>query len=170
MLILDNERNTMDNTEFTKEEMQEYLLDQYKEYISFTPMTPYERRLLYKWVASGHSVYTSPGSKYLPDGGSYKSFLEVYRIDRDLSIEMKGMKPAERVSYLKAVTGWVEPTPEEVLDFRARKAANDDVKAYVRVIQRELSHLWDFVWQEGLLDDARAYVDELKDEETFFEW
>ena len=170
MLIQIMKGNTMDNTEFTNEELQQYYLDQYKDYVSFTPMTPYERRILYKWVSSGHSVYTSPGSKYLPDGGSYQAFLDVYRIDRDLSIEMKGMKPAERISYLKAVTGWVEPTPDEIIEFKARKAANDDVKTYVRIIQRELAHLWEYIWQEGLHDDARAYVDDLKDEETFFEW
>lgn len=160
----------MDNTELTKAELQNLYWDQYNEYISFTAMTPYERRLLRNWVAAGHSVYESPGSKYIPGGGYYHSFLDAYRTDRDLSIEMKGLRPAERIAYLKEVAGWVDPTPLEAVEFRARKAATDEVRDYVRIIQRELANLWDFIWQEGLINDARAYVDDLKDEETFFEW
>ena len=60
-------------------ELQEYFWDEYREYIQSTPMTAYERRLLRNWVAAGHSVYESPGSKFIPGGRYYHSFLDAYR-------------------------------------------------------------------------------------------
>ena len=39
----------------------------------------------------------------------------------------------------------------------------------VRSIKRELAHLWEFVWQEGLGDDAQEFVSDRRDIETSFE-
>ena len=43
-------------------------------------MTPYEKRLLRNWVASGHSVHENAGSKYicLAGGSPPFDFLDVY--------------------------------------------------------------------------------------------
>lgn len=71
------------------------------------PMTPYEKRLLRNWVASGHSVHENAGSKYicLAGGSPPFDFLDVYRMDREIRHDMKGMSKAEQESYLKAYTG-----------------------------------------------------------------
>lgn len=66
------------------------------------PMTPYEKRALRKWVRDGHSPYENGGSKYycFAEWGPY-TFLDIYRMDREIDHEIKGMKKAERIAYLK---------------------------------------------------------------------
>lgn len=40
----------------------------------------------------------------------------------------------------------------------------------IRRLEREVFSLWNFVWQEGLGDEAREFVEEHRDEETPFAW
>ena len=152
------------------DERQQFLQEELEEYEKITPMTAYERRLVRKWVSDGHSVNESPGSKYLPDRYPPADFLETYREDREISCAVKGMTPEEEEAYLKAYTGWEEPTPEELAYMEVKGTGSERVKNYVKKIQREMWHLWEFVWQEGLGDEARAFIEDHKDEETLFEW
>ena len=94
---------------FTPEDIA-YLNAQALEKYEFeVPMTPYEKRALRKWVREGHSPYENAGSKYLcfMETGSC-DFLEVYRLDREIDQELKGMSKAKREMYLKEYTGWSE--------------------------------------------------------------
>lgn len=152
------------------DERQQFLQEELEEYEKITPMTAYERRLVRKWVSDGHSVNESPGSKYLPDRYPPADFLETYREDREISRAVKGMTSEEEEAYLKAYTGWEEPTKEELAYMEVIGTGSDRVKRYVKKIQREMWHLWEFVWQEGLGDEARAFIEDHKDEETLFEW
>ena len=152
------------------EERQQSLQEELEEYEKVTPMTAYERRLVRKWVSDGHSVNESPGSKYLPDRYPPADFLETYREDREISRAVKGMTSEEEEAYLKAYIGWEEPTPEELAYIEVKGTGSDHVKSYIKKIQREIWHLWEFVWQEGLGDEARAFIEDHKDEETLFEW
>ena len=70
---------------------QEELLAEYSDYIKETAMTPYERKLLRRWVRDGHSVYEDPGSRYLCDSTEPRPFLDVYREDREIKNATKGM-------------------------------------------------------------------------------
>ena len=80
--------------------IQEYFWEEYNESISRTPMTPYERRLLRKWVSECHSVYQDPGSKYLCDPYPPRSFLKAYREDRELRLAIRGMTQYEKTASL----------------------------------------------------------------------
>ena len=87
---------------------QKYLIEEYRQYIHTHQMTEYERRLLRNWVLSGHSVYQSPGSRYLPDVYPEPSFLDTYREDRYLQNAMKGLSFEEKRRYLMNYLGWDE--------------------------------------------------------------
>lgn len=79
------------------------------------PMTPYEKRLLRKWVMSGHNPKENAGSKYLCLIGSDPyDFLDVYRMDREIQKDMKGMNKAEQEAYIKELIGWSEPSSDEI--------------------------------------------------------
>ena len=86
-------------------ELQEYIWNEYRQYIKDTPMTSYERRLLRKWVSEGHSVYQNPGSKYLCDPYPPRSFLEAYREDRRIAEDLRSLTDELRIEYLKAYMG-----------------------------------------------------------------
>lgn len=153
-----------------RHEMQEYFWDEYAEYIAVTPMTAYERRLLRKWVSDGHSINESPGSKYLPDRYPPADFLETYREDREISRAVEGMTAEEKEAYLKSYIGWEEPTPEELAYIEVKEKGSDHLKCYIKNLQREMRHMWEFIWQEGLGTEAREFIDEHSDEDDPFEW
>ena len=145
--------------------------DEYREYISKTPMSAYERRLLRKWVSDGHSVYATVESRYLPGPASPPmDFLEAYRFDRELREDMRGMTDDEKGSYLRSCMGWEDPSPEELAMYEAKKNTPKIVGDHVRKLERELFNLWCFIWQEGLGDDARAFVEEHKDDPILTVW
>lgn len=110
----------MTNTDKEKisEEIQAYFWNEYQEYIKVTPMTAYERRLLRNWVSEGHSVYHDPGSKYLGYSSCPMSFLSVYRMDRELDLELKGFHGEGRIEQLKKIVGWTDSTSEELADWQ----------------------------------------------------
>ncbi len=90
-------------------------LKRYEEEVS---MTYYEKTLLRKWVIAGHNPRENPGSKYLCMTGSEPmDFLDVYRMDREIKQEMKGMNKAQRETYLKDLMGWTDPDEPEYSDF-----------------------------------------------------
>ena len=65
------------NVDLTAAE-QEYLENQYKEYVKSKNMTSRERTALREWVADGNSVYNNPMGLW-KDGFHPAEFLEVYR-------------------------------------------------------------------------------------------
>ena len=87
-------------------ELQEYIWNEYKQYIKDTPMTRYERRLLRKWVSEGHSVYQDPGSKFLCDPYPPRSFLEAYREDKRIAEDLRSLPDELRIEYLKDYMGY----------------------------------------------------------------
>ena len=87
---------------------QEYLWEEYQRYIQENKLTPYERRILRKWVADGNSVSESPGSYFLCDQYPPKDFIETYREDKFIKQEMKGMTNQEKESYLKEYMGYTD--------------------------------------------------------------
>ena len=147
------------------------LWEEFREYTANNRMSSYERRILRNWVRSGHSVYDTVESRYLP-GPSYPpmDFLDAYRLDRELSENMKGMTIAEKNSYLKSYTGYEEPPAEVIAMNEAKKNTPKLIEDRVRHLERELFHLWEYIWQEGLGDEAREFMEEHKDEEIPFEW
>lgn len=79
------------------------------------PMSPYEKRLLRKWVMSGHNPKENAGSKYLCLTSSEPyDFIDVYRMDREIQKDMKGMNKAEQEAYIKELIGWSEPSSDEI--------------------------------------------------------
>ena len=78
------------------------------------PMTPYEKKLLRKWVISGHSPYENPGSRYLCMTGSEPyDFLTVHRMDKEIRRDMKGMNKEEQKAYLMEYMGWTDKEPDQ---------------------------------------------------------
>lgn len=80
-----------------------------------TPMTPYEKRALRRWVASGHSVREAPPSTYPCAYPSHPApdFLDVYRMDKELDAATKGMSRMKKLAFLQEYTGCPAETNEE---------------------------------------------------------
>ena len=150
---------------------QSALWEEYREYIVENELSKYERKLLRDWIKDGHSVYETVESKYLP-GPAYPpmNLIDAYRLDHSISDDMKGMTKEKKERYLKELMGWEEPDPEYLAMEEARKNTPKIIENRVRRLERELFNLWNFVWQEGLGNEAREFVEEHKNEEIPFEW
>ena len=144
---------------------------EYCDYIAANRLTKHERTLLREWLQAGHSVYETVESRYLP-GPVYPpmDFIDAYRLDRSLGKAMSGMTRDERISYLKEYMGYEDPSYEELEMERSKKRTPKLMEEYVKRLEREIFSLWNFIWQEGLGDEAREFVEERKDEEIPFEW
>ncbi len=154
-----------------KAEVQETFWREYEEYIAVTPMSRYERRLLRDWVGSCHSVYHDPGSKYLPDRCYEIPFLDAYREDREIARATRGMSDDERFEYInREYLGWEPFSEEELRVSEAGQNTPQFIRDRVRLMKRDMIHLWEFICQEGLTDEAREYVKEHRSEEAVFEW
>ena len=156
--------------EFLYDNRQEFLWDEYQDYIAKKPMTPYEHRLVRKWVKEGNSVYGCTQSRYYGESAYPMEFLEVYRSDRAIDKELQGKTPQEREAYLKDLLGYQEEPAEEKELREAKAKTPEPVNAHIRKLERELFHTWAFIMEEGLYSEASEYVNEHKDEETPFEW
>lgn len=146
-----------------KNKKQEYLERQLQDYEQDTAMTGAERRALRKWVSCGHSVYENPGSRYLCDYGMEgQTFLEVYRQDAKIEKELSGKTKKDKDAWLKAYMGYDEPQD-------APAPTQEQLKEHIRKLERELFHVWGYIGQEGLWNEAREYVDEHAGEAIPFE-
>lgn len=121
---------------------------EYCDYIAANRLTTHERNLLREWLQAGHSVYETVESRYLP-GPTYPpmDFIDAYRLDRSLGKALSGMDRDERISYLKAYTGYEDKPSSH----------------YARHIEKELMLLWSFVASEGLRDEAHEYIEDIRD-------
>ena len=126
--------------EFLYDSRQEFLWDEYQDYIAKKPMTPYERRLVREWVKDGNSVYGCTQSRYYGE------------------------------SALKDLLGYQEEPAEEKELRKAKAATPEPVNAHIRKLERELFHIWAFIIEKGLCSEAMEYVNEHKNEESPFEW
>ncbi len=149
---------------------QDYLWDEYQEYITWKPMTAYERRLVRNWVKEGNSVYGCTQSRYYGESAYPMEFLEVYRSDRAIDKELQGKTPQERKAYLKDLLGYQEESVEDKELHEAKTRTPGVVNAYIRKLERELFHTWVFIMKEGLYSEALENVNKHMDEEIPFEW
>ena len=156
--------------EFLYDSRQEFLWDEYQDYIAKKPMTPYERRLVREWVKEGNSVYGCTQSRYYGESAYPMEFLEVYRSDRAIDKELQGKTPQEREAYLIDLLGYQEEPAEEKELRKAKAATPEPVNAHIRMLERELFHIWAFIIEKGLCSEAMEYVNEHKNEESPFEW
>jgi len=156
--------------EFLYDSRQEFLWDEYQDYIAKKPMTPYERRLVREWVKDGNSVYGCTQSRYYGESAYPMEFLEVYRSDRAIDKELQGKTPQEREAYLKDLLGYQEEPAEEKELRKAKAATPEPVNAHIRMLERELFHIWAFIIEKGLCSEAMEYVNEHKNEESPFGW
>ena len=94
---------------FTEADIAYCNVEELEKYLRKYHVTAYEKRLLINWVASGHSVYEAPASKYICLCGSDPyDFLDVYRMDREITKATKGMSQKDKEAYIKAYTGWTD--------------------------------------------------------------
>ena len=174
--------------QFTSDDIAYLNARELEEYELKVPMTPYEKRALRKWVASGHSVRENPGSKYLPDlMYPPPDFLDVYRTDRELDRELKGKTDEEIRAYLMDYMGWSdepedpqEELPEyisgEELPFQhvqpslsPSASSSGSLTQDDTMMRRQNFYLWMFISQEGLFEEAKEFLAENMDEPTPFE-
>ena len=104
---------------FTPEDIAYYNAMELERYEQEVPMTYYEKKLLRKWVISGHSPREMPPSRYLCLTGSEPyDFLDVHRIDKEIRKAMKGMNKDQQKAYLMEYMGWTDDEPvQEGNDF-----------------------------------------------------
>ena len=146
-----------------------------EKYEQETPMTPYEKRALRRWVASGHSVMETPPSRYACIHCCYPppSFLDVYREDKQLDAATRGMTKSEKASYLKEYVGF----PEESAEERAQREANQHLheqtpkaaREVIRTLQRKIFYLSTFLAEQGLSSEAEDYLSDHMDTPALFE-
>ena len=154
-----------------KTEMYDLRWKEFRKYTCENNISRDERKLLSDWVRAGHSVYDIVESGYLP-GPAYPpmDFIQACRLDMDLSEDMKGMTTAEKDVYLKAYIGYEDPPPEEAAVTEAKNNTPEIIEEFVRQLERDLFHLREFVWKEGIGAEAEKYVAEHKDDAVPFEW
>ena len=147
-------------------------LDRYE---ASTPMTPEEKRALRRWVSSGHSVKEAPPSKYPCAHCSYPppDFLDVYRTDREIDREIKGMTEEEALSWLRENYGPAPECPEEEEECPENELVYDETPEeahrIIRSLQRRIFHLCMFLAREGLDDEADEYLRTHMEEPAPFE-
>lgn len=153
-----------DNYVFTAEDIAYINAVELERYERETPMTPYEKRALRRWVASGHSVREMPPSRY---GCIYPShpapdFLEVYRTDKELDKATRGMTTDRRIAYLKEYIGYANDTEEEGQaredSGRLQRKTPTEVQRKMRMLQRQLHYTWMYLAQEGIWEEAEEFV------------
>ncbi len=146
-----------------------------EKYEQVTPMTPYEKRALRRWVASGHSVMETPPSRYacIHCCDPPPAFLDVYREDKKLDAATKGMTKAEKIAYLKEYIGYTDEPEEE----RIRREENEllhkrtpeAARKVIQKLQREIFYLYMFVVEQGLAPEADEFLEERMDTPAPFE-
>lgn len=160
---------------FTEEDIAYSNAMELEKYELETPMTPYERRALRRWVASGHSVMEAPPSRYPCIHCCYPppSFLDVYREDKQLDKATKGMTKAEKTAYLKDYIGFVDESEEE----RTRREENkhlheqtpEAAREIIRKLQRKIFYLYMFLAEQGLDSESDDFIEKHMDTPTPFE-
>ena len=160
---------------FTKEDIAYTNAVELEKYEQETPMTPYERSALRRWVASGHSVMEAPPSRYPCIHCCYPppSFLDVYREDKQLDEATKGMTKAEKTAYLKDYIGFVDESEEE----RTRREENkhlheqtpEAAREIIRKLQRKIFYLYMFLADQGLASESDDFIEEHMDTPAPFE-
>ena len=160
---------------FTKDDIAYSNAMELEKYEQETPMTPYEKRALRRWVASGHSVMEAPPSRYACIHCCYPppSFLDVYREDKQLDAATRGMTKSEKASYLKEYVGF----PEESAEERAQREANrhlheqtpEAAREVIRTLQRKIFYLSTFLAEQGLSSEAEDYLSDHMDTPAPFE-
>jgi len=155
---------------FTKKDIAYLNARELEAYEHKVSMTSGEKRALRRWVASGHSVYEHPDSKYICLYGASPEldFLSVYRMDKELEQELKGKSEAEQEAYLKEYTGYTaDEVPEDTEEAKAIRTAfgktPQPVKDRMRKLKRETFYMWMFITQEGLWEEAREFLEENMD-------
>lgn len=160
---------------FTKDDIAYSNAIELEKYERETPMTPYEKRVLRKWVASGHSVMETPPSRYACIHCCYPppSFLDVYCEDKQLDAATKGMTKAEKASYLKAYAGFSEESEEERTrreeNQRLREQTPEAARKVIRTLQRRIFYLSTFLAEQGLSSEADEYLSDHMDTPALFE-
>lgn len=143
--------------------------EEFREYTARNSLTGYERRILWDWIRSSHGVYNTAGHGYLPrPTGPHP--IDAHGLDWELPEDMEGIARDEKDAYLKPYTVYGDPAPERAAINNAGRTPLDLTGTRNRCLGRELFHLWEFVWQEGLGNEAREFVDERKSDEIPFEW
>lgn len=160
---------------FTKDDVAYSNAMELEKYEQETSMTPYEKRALRRWVASGHSVMEAPPSRYACIHCCYPppSFLDVYREDKQLDAATRGMTKSEKASYLKEYVGF----PEESAEERAQREANQHLheqtpeaaREVIRTLQRKIFYLSTFLAEQGLSSEAEDYLSDHMDTPALFE-
>ena len=160
---------------FTKDDVAYSNAIELEKYEQETSMTPYEKRALRRWVASGHSVMEAPPSRYACIHCCYPppSFLDVYREDKQLDAATRGMTKSEKASYLKEYVGF----PEESAEERAQREANQHLheqtpeaaREVIRTLQRKIFYLSTFLAEQGLSSEAEDYLSDHMDTPALFE-
>lgn len=84
---------------------QEFLENEYKEYIKKTEMTKKEQRALREWVKDGNSVYENSCEAWY-EGQVPMEFLDVYRDEEYIRQQTKGMDPEAARKFALEYMGW----------------------------------------------------------------
>ena len=161
----------MDNIRSRHKPMTDSQFNEYCDYAANNKLTKTERLLLKEWIQAGHSVYEVVNSRYIA-GPVYPpmDFIDAYRLDRSISNALRNMDHDDRIDYLREYTGYKDPLPDNPVMAETGISSTKTVENRMRSLERNLYNLWCFVWQEGLGEEAKEFIDEHRDEEIPFEW
>lgn len=103
------------------------LWDELAEYEKHTEMTDVERAALHEWVSDGYSVHENSSLAY-NESGCPADFLDVYRYEEEIRLDLEKLSPGEKENYLARLRGedTVDTLREDLyqLLFKARMYAH----------------------------------------------
>lgn len=160
---IDARNAAQEGYQLTEAELRELNARELEQFEQKVPMTASEKKALRKWVALGHSLRESPGSRYVIDIGM--DFLDVYRTDHEIAAAVRGKTPAEKEAYIKEYIGYTEPSPVERERFEAIEATPAYVQKKYEKLYRQMLLLEDYLDEKGLWSDAQKYLENHTEDE-----
>ena len=151
-----------ENYQFSGDEIRSLNVRALEDYELRVPMTPAEKRALRKWVASGHSVSESPGSKYICDlGMDFLEDLSLYDKLKIAKITLTNTAPPsiEELEVLMEQDADCDDFDEnEYCDLRTIKDKKDlELRLIVphgmlrKVIYKNGSYVWDIEFPKNMI-------------------
>lgn len=160
--MLKKKKTGQNDMEKLSVEKMSLLQKEYADYIRKTVTTPQERKVLKAWIAQGHSVYESGGSRYVCDPYPPLDYLETYRMDKEIEQELKGKTPEELEKYLREYMGYGATDQEELI--------SETPAERIRCLEHDLFYLWEYIASVGLGKEAEKYLESCKEYPIPFEY
>lgn len=149
-----------------------YFNEELARYENRRRLKPTEKLALYRWLSTGHRLQDAPQSRhlYLSDTPAGWDFIDVYRLDKEIDSDIRGMNRFQKADYFRTYFGYDGPDMQDEdlpFDDDGLDLSNPDNQ---RMVKRKLFWMWEFITTEDLSEEAEEYIKEHMDQQTPLEW